>query len=67
MPTDEIAKAFELAETARRILSAHIRTLDGCCRGCFVQNGALIPHPCNQVEWAAQVEGHQMTVRYLFS
>lgn len=50
---------------ARRILGSHIRMLDGRCRGCVEERGHLVRHPCGPVTWAAKMDGHDMTVRFL--
>jgi S-methylmethionine-dependent homocysteine/selenocysteine methylase len=53
--------------SGRHILQAHIRMLDGGCRGCFVDRGRWVPHPCWTAERAALAYGHDMTVRFLWA
>lgn len=62
---DQLSNTADLACAARRILQAHIRMIDGRCRGCFVEHGRWVPHPCTPVDFAARVIGHDMTARFL--
>lgn len=65
MPVHQPAHKIDPVEAARQILHAHIRTVDGCCRGCFVDRGRWVTYPCSSVDWAVGVDGHDMTARFL--
>lgn len=65
LPSVTPATSADIADLARRILQAHIRMIDGRCRGCYVECGHWVRHPCGTAVWAAEVEGHDMTVRFL--
>jgi hypothetical protein len=65
MCMEQLVWQVDIAEALRQILQAHIRMLDGHCRGCFVEYSRWVPHPCIPADWAARTDGHLQTVRFL--
>jgi hypothetical protein len=64
-PIDDPVAPVGTVAAADYILSTHIRMLDGRCRGCFVERGHDVEHPCGSVEWAAKIDGRRMTADFL--
>lgn len=65
MPVPNPAHKVDPVEAARQVLQAHCRTIDGRCRGCFVERGRWVTYPCASVDWAIDVDSCDMTARFL--